>query len=119
MAFMSKDRNTFAKRQREVEKKRKADEKRLRRATKKDGGDETPEPSSPPDRLSAGELSVLGLFQRYLMTPGKMLCLTSADMQAFHKPLAQLTTRGMLVAESHEGGYSLTESGFAAMQEAA
>ena len=37
---MAKDRNTFAKRQREVEKKRKAEEKRERRRKKKEQADE-------------------------------------------------------------------------------
>jgi len=43
---MPKDRNTFAKRQRETERKRKADEKRLRRVRKKQdsAGQSGPEP---------------------------------------------------------------------------
>jgi hypothetical protein len=36
---MAKNQHTFAKRQRELEKKRKADEKRLRRQKRKDGVD--------------------------------------------------------------------------------
>jgi hypothetical protein len=40
---MGRDRNTFAKRQREVEKKRKAEEKRERRRKKKEEAEQTPE----------------------------------------------------------------------------
>jgi hypothetical protein len=44
---MSKDRNTMAKRQREIEKKHKADQKRARRAQKGQGVDESAEPDKP------------------------------------------------------------------------
>lgn len=43
---MSKDRNTYAKRQRETEQKRKAEEKRARRQQKKDQPDRPPEVES-------------------------------------------------------------------------
>lgn len=47
---MAKDRNTFAKRQRENEQKRKAEEKRVRRQRKKEQGNRPSEtsPDSPP-----------------------------------------------------------------------
>jgi len=38
---MKRDQNSFAKRQREMEKKRKADEKRVRRREKKEHGNDT------------------------------------------------------------------------------
>jgi hypothetical protein len=75
------------------------------------------ESNLPRVQLSHPEHAVLRLFRRYLMTPGKMLCLSTADLEAFHAPLAQLTDRGLLVAETFRGGYSLTETGFAAMRE--
>jgi hypothetical protein len=46
---MSKDRNTMAKRMREVEKKRKADEKRARRRKNKEKVPPTPGDQSPTD----------------------------------------------------------------------
>ena len=57
-------------------------------------------------------------FRKYLMTPGKMLCLDSSDLEAFNMELAQLTNKGLLVAERPHGGYSLTETGFAVMKDA-
>jgi hypothetical protein len=114
---MSKDRNTFAKRQREVEKKRKADEKRVRRAKKKVEGNEPDETNGSSSLLSSGENSVLGVFRKYQMTPGKMLCFANPDLETFNTPLAELTDKGMLVEEKAHGGYSLTETGFAAMKD--
>jgi hypothetical protein len=56
---MAKQRNTFAKRQRENDKRHKADEKRARRANKKLGKGETPQPDTnlPEDDESPGPLS--------------------------------------------------------------
>lgn len=112
---MAKDRNTVAKRQREVEKKRKADEKRERRARRRRESDE-PSGETSPDRLSPGELEVLSTFRSYLMAPGSMLCFGQAEREAFEVPLARMTDKGLLVAERFPGGYSLTRSGFAAMK---
>ncbi len=113
---MAKDRNTFAKRQREVEKKRKADEKRQRRAKKKQTANESCEPNNSQFFLSPAERAVLSVFRNYLMTPGKMLCLGSSDLSTYNEPLAQLADRGLIVAERFQGGYSLTDAGFAAMK---
>lgn len=114
---MAKDRNTYAKRQREVERKRKADEKRERRAKKKQQPDELCEARQSPSLLTAQEHSVLNVFRKFLMTPGKMLCFGSSDLEAFKMPLAELTSRGLLVEEKPRGGYSLTRTGFAAMKD--
>ncbi len=116
---MAKDRNTFAKRQRELEKKRKADQKRERRAKKKQTAHEFGEPNKSQFSLSPEEHAVLSVFRKWLVTPGKMLCFATSDLKAFHLPLAQLTHKGLVVAEKFQGGYSLTESGFAAMNEMA
>jgi len=96
---MAKDQNTFAKRQREMEKKRKAEEKRERRAKKKNETDKSSEPNTLQSSLSVAEESVLGIFQKYLMLPGKMLCLTSVDVETFKLPLSQLIKDGLLVSE--------------------
>ena len=109
---MAKDRNTFAKRQREVEKKRKRDEKRQRRAQKKTDDESVADDSA---SLSQAERAVLDVFRKYLMTPGKMLCFSQADLENFDAPLDQLTSKGLLVADQHQGGFSLSETGFAAM----
>ena len=116
---MSKDRNTFAKRQREVDRKHKATQKRNRRANKKQQRPDSGEDIKSLPFLSLGERSVLGVFRKQLMTPGKMLCLSGSDVQAFRVPLTIMTKKGLLIAEGLQGSYSLTEAGFAAMQDSA
>lgn len=66
--------------------------------------------------LTPAEVNVLRAFRKYLMTPREMLCFGSSDLEAFHAPLARLTNQGFLVAERFHGGYSLTETGYAAMK---
>lgn len=114
---MAKDRNTVAKRQREVEKKRKADQKRERRALKKHSPNDVSDSDPPQPFLSSGERSVLAIFNKYLMTPGKMLCFGTSDLETFNAPLARLTSKGLLVAEKTPGGYSLTRDGCVAMKD--
>jgi len=111
---MAKDRNSFAKRQREIEKKRKADEKRQRRSQKK--SEQVIASADASVSLAADERTVLNTFRQYLMAPGKMLCFNNAELAVLEKPLAQLTKKGMLVAEGRPGSYSLTTSGYAAMK---
>jgi hypothetical protein len=126
---MAKDRNTFAKRQREMERKRKADEKRLHRVKKKQeaahpsGPDRAPatapQPESSADSpamLSPSQLAVLTIFRRFRITPGQMLCFSRSDVEALGTPLAELADQGLLLTERFSGGYSLTPPGFAAMQ---
>lgn len=114
---MSKDRNTFAKRQREVEKKRKADEKRARRAQRGQNVDESSESGVSITSLSPAECSVLSVFRKCLMTPEKVLSFDSSNLEAFKIPLAQLANKGLLVAKSAPGTFSLTDDGFVAMKE--
>lgn len=66
--------------------------------------------------LSAEECAVLKVFRTYLMTPGRMLCFTNTDLVTMEKPLAELTTKGFLMAENVRGRYSLTSKGFAEMK---
>ena len=80
--------------------------------------DKSQEPDNSHSPLSREEHSILSVFRNYLMTPGKMLCFSSSNLEASTVPLAQLTDKGLLVAESFRGGYSLTEAGFAAMKDA-
>ena len=126
---MAKDRNTFAKRQREMERKRKAEEKRQHRARKKQQPDrptgperETEveqllEPTDSAPALSATELSVLAVFRQFRMSPGQMLCFSRVEIESLSTPLAQLADNGLLVAERSHGGYSLTPAGFTAMKD--
>ncbi len=117
---MAKDRNTMAKRQRETDKRRKAEEKREKRTRRKTEAS-TPERATDGDssQLSDGEIHVLSVFRKYLMTPGQMLCLNNADIDSMKNALEKLTTAGLLVPEEMKGGYSLTRSGFEAMNELA
>jgi hypothetical protein len=78
---------------------------------------ETREPDKLPTELSPAENSVLSVFRKYLMTPGKMLCFSGPELESFSVPLDQLTNKGLLDEESFQGGYSLTDTGFAAMKE--
>lgn len=113
---MAKDRNTMAKRQREVDKRRKADEKRDKRNRRKTEPDDSGEPIL---ELTDGEANVLAVFRKYLMTPGQMLCLSNTDIDSMKVVLQSLTAAGLLVPEEFKGGYSLTQSGFRAMNELA
>ena len=79
--------------------------------------DKLPRPDESRLSLSPEERSVLEVFRNYLMTPGKMLCLSGPKLDASEAPLAELTGKGLLVAESFRGGYSLTENGFEAMKD--
>jgi hypothetical protein len=126
---VAKDRNTFAKRQREMDRKRKADEKRLHRARRKQdvtrpagpeqmpATEQLPEPPlDSPTTLSSTQLAVLAVFRRFRMGPGQMLCFSRSDVEVFCAPLRELADNGLLVTERFSGGYSLTPTGFAAMQ---
>lgn len=128
---MAKDRNTFAKRQREMERKRKQDEKRQHKAKKKQDASTSSEPAVVDDNeqqvdvasqasrsplLSTAQCTVLTTFRQFRMTQGQMLCFSRSDEDTFRTPLNELTAGGFLVTERFPGGYSLTPSGFAAMQ---
>jgi hypothetical protein len=110
---MAKDRNTIAKRQREVEKREKAARKRVKREHRKTSPGETATQLV----LSHDENKVLSIFKRYLMTTGKMLCLSTVEIEQYSQSIANLVRDGFLVAEECKGGYSLTSAGFHAMVE--
>ena len=127
---MDKDRNTFAKRQREMERKRKQDEKRQHRVKRKQDATHASQSSGEDDReplvavesqtessgLSTAQRTVLTTFRRFRMTTGQMLCFSRSDEETFRAPLKELAAGGYLVTERFQGGYSLTSTGFAAMQ---
>ena len=109
---MAKDRNTMAKRQREVEKRDKAAKKREKREQRQAHAVLSAEGSV----VSDDETLVLRIFSRYLMGVGKMLCLSGPELVSHRDSLDRLVDSGLLVAESYKGAYSLTHSGFEAMK---
>lgn len=126
---MPKDRNTFVKRQRETERKRKADEKRLRRVKRKQESagqsgleraataEQPPEPTmDSPSTLSSTRQAVLTILRRFHTNPGRMLCFWRAGVKAFRTPLMELAENGPFVTERCSGGYALTPAGFPAMR---
>lgn len=112
---MAKDRNTMAKRQREAEKRDKAVKKRQKREKRQT----LSTLSSNGIEITEDETRVFQIFSRYLMTAGKMLCLSGNELDAHRQSLNNLVSSGMLVAETFQGGYSLTEEGFDAMRKLA
>ena len=88
-----------------------------------DGNSTTEELSIPgdagPERIALAkrERFILGVFREYLMTPGKMLCLSQLDRKFYGKSLANLVTKKLLIAECYKNGYSLTASGYQAMRD--
>ncbi len=65
--------------------------------------------------LSTSEQRVLHTFRRFLMTPGKMLCFSGPNLKQNKVTLELLTDKELLVKGEFEGGFSLTQAGFAAM----
>ncbi|MEQ8667697.1 MAG: hypothetical protein RIC12_00905 [Pirellulales bacterium] len=98
-----------------MDSQRKADEKRSRRVEKQRASGRSGE--TPKSSLTLAEQSVLSVFRNYLMTPGKMLCLGSSDLEAYKPALSQLMSNGLLIEEARHGSYSLTDAGFAAMKD--
>lgn len=68
-------------------------------------------------QLSAGEVNILAVFKKYLMTPGRMLCLNNTDIGTMKRSLDKLIAAGLLIPEDFKGSYSLTRSGFNVMNE--
>ena len=67
--------------------------------------------------LSTSEQRVLGTFRRFLMTPGQMLCFYGPNLKQGKATLKLMTDKELLVKEKFNGGYSLTQCGYAAMNE--
>ena len=65
--------------------------------------------------LSTAEQRVMRTFRRFLMNPGQMLCFSGPDLKQNATTLTRLTDRAFLVKEKFKGGYSLTQTGYAAM----
>ncbi len=69
--------------------------------------------------LTTLEERVLRTFQQFQVTPGQMLCFYGPNLQQFKPALQDLTDKELLIREQFNGGYSLTQAGFAAMKVAA
>ena len=67
--------------------------------------------------LTTSEQRVLRTFRRFLMIPGKMLCFSGPGLKQDKATLASMTDKELLVKEKFKGGYSLTQTGFAAMKD--
>jgi len=67
--------------------------------------------------LTTSEQRVLRIFRRFLMTPGQMLCFSGPSLKQDKAILEFLTDKELLVKEKFKGGYSLTQAGFAAMND--
>ncbi len=65
--------------------------------------------------FTKSEQAVFATFRRYLMTPYRMLCFYGPGLEQNQAALIHLTEMEMLVKESFKGAYSLTSSGYAAM----
>ena len=51
------------------------------------------------------------------MNPGQMLCFSGPNLKQNKATLELLTNKDLLVKERFKGGYSLTPTGFAAMND--
>ena len=67
--------------------------------------------------LSTSEQRVLRTFRRFLVNPGQMLCFSGPNLKQNKATLALLTDKELLVKEKFKGGYSLTQTGFSAMND--
>lgn len=114
---MAKDRNSMARRQRETDKQKRAQEKQERRDQRKLEPTEDGAAELPRFELSPDETDVLDTFAKFLMPPDQMLCLSNSDIPATRRALEQLIGRGLLTANDFKGGYSLTVDGFTVMQQ--
>jgi hypothetical protein len=60
---------------------------------------------------------VLRSFRRFLIIPGRMLCFSGPNLERDKATLTDMTNKELLVKERFKGGYSLTRTGFAAMND--
>ena len=67
--------------------------------------------------LSNSERSVLGVFRKFRVSAGEMLCFYGPNHKKHRAALRALIAKGMVIEERFSGGYSLTQTGFAAMKE--
>jgi hypothetical protein len=66
--------------------------------------------------LSLADQIVLDVFRRYLVTSGEMLCFHGKWLEEHGASLRRLTAIKLITKEDFQGGYSLTDAGYAAVQ---
>ena len=69
--------------------------------------------------FSKTDLAVFDVFRSYLVAPGEMLCFHGKWFDEHRESLRHLTAEKLLTKEQFKGGYSLTQNGFAALQDTA
>ena len=67
--------------------------------------------------LTVAERRILDTYQQYLITPGQMLCFAGPNFERDKETLELMSDKELLMRESFDGGYSLTRSGFVAMND--
>ena len=67
--------------------------------------------------LTTSEQRVLRHFRKFLITPGEMLCFSGPSLEQDTVTLDLMSDKNLLSKEKFKGGYSLTQAGFAAMQD--
>ncbi|TWT34361.1 hypothetical protein [Blastopirellula retiformator] len=67
--------------------------------------------------MSQSEQSVLKTFRKFYMSPGKMLCFTSVELDAKKSAFDSLVDKRYLMREKFAGAYSLTSRGYRRMQQ--
>jgi hypothetical protein len=65
--------------------------------------------------LTRDEVRILQTFRQYLIVPGEMLCFSGTNLKQNKVTLEQMTDKQLLHRERFQGGYSLTQVGFKAM----
>jgi hypothetical protein len=75
-----------------------------------------PLPKTNPVPLTVTEIAVLRAFRYYLMEPSRMLCFSAAEQSRFESAFRQLVKKELIFPERFRGGYSLTQTGYAAMR---
>jgi hypothetical protein len=73
-------------------------------------------PISGESNITPAERRVLAIFRQFLMTPGRMLCFCGNELDTWGGTLAEMSSKGFLVAERFHGAFSLTKAGFARMR---
>ena len=63
------------------------------------------------------EGKVMDIFRFYGVLPYQMLCLNPKVQQDYRGPLDRLIQKGLVVREDRHGGYHLTSSGYAAVNQ--
>jgi hypothetical protein len=67
--------------------------------------------------LSTAEQAVLSVFEKFMVSPGEMLCFHGPMELEHGASLRRLIEQKLLVKEQFKDGYSLTDAGYVAMRQ--